>query len=198
MIFWICFTIIFLPMVIFFPIKKVGKKNLKELKGKNYIVSCNHMSNFDAIMLDIKFGKKFRYLAKKELFKKKFSASFMRSLGAIPVDRQNVDPSSIKEILRLIQKGKNVAIFPQGTRVKTPKIEDGSAKEGVAMFSIRTGTPVVPMMYNKKIKMFRRVKLYIGKPIYPDETRKKDKEYLTEFSNLIVEKMNELLEGDSK
>ena len=88
--------------------------------------------------------------------------------------------------------------FPQGTRAKTPYIEGDSAKEGVAMFAIRTNTPVVPMMYNKKIKPFRRVKLYIGEPIYPDESRKKDKEYISEFANLIVEKMNKLLEGDNK
>lgn len=198
MIFWISFIIIFLPMVIFFPIKKVGKKNLKELKGKNYIISCNHMSNFDPVMLDIRMGKKFRYLAKKELFKKKFSAFFMRAYGAVPVDRQNVDPSSIKEVLRLIKNNKKIAIFPQGTRAKTPEIQDGSAKEGVAMFSIRTGTPVVPMMFTRKIKIFRRVKLLIGKPIYPDETRKKDKEYMTEFANQIVKSMNKLLEGETK
>ena len=89
-------------------------------------------------------------------------------------------------------------IFPQGTRAKTIKIEDGSAKEGVALFSIRTGTPVIPMMFNKKIKAFKRTKLIIGKPIYPDETRKKDKEYLNEFSNLIIEKMNELISGDKQ
>ena len=198
MLFWICFSIIFIPMVIFFPIRKVGRKNLKELKGKNYIVSCNHMSNYDPVLLDIKMGKKFRYLAKKELFESKFGNFFMRAYGGVPVDRKNVDPTSIKEVLRLIQKGKKVAIFPQGTRKPKPQIEDGSAKEGVAMFSIRTGTPVVPMMFSKKIKPFRFIKLYIGKPIYPDETRKKDKEYLAEYSNLIVEKMNELLEGEIK
>ena len=196
MLFWISFSLVFLPLVLFFPIKKVGKKHLKQLKGKNYIVACNHMSNFDPVMLDIKMGKKFRYLAKKELFTKKFNAFFMRAYGGVPVDRQNVDPSSIKEILRLINDGKKVAIFPQGTRAKTTIVEDGSAKEGVAMFAIRTGTPVVPMMFNKKIKAFRRVKLYIGEPIYPDETRKKDKEYLAEFANLLVEKMNSLLEGE--
>ena len=198
MLFYIVVAIIFLPCMLIFPIKKVGKKNLKELRGKNYIVSCNHMSNYDPVMMDLKFGKKFRILAKKELFKKKFPAFCLKSFGAIPVDRQNVDPSSIKEVLRQLKNGKHVCIFPQGTRKPTPKIEEGSAKEGVAMFSIRTGTPVVPMMYSRKIKAFKRVKLYIGKPIYPDETRKKDKEYLTEFSNLIVEKMNELLEGDGK
>jgi 1-acyl-sn-glycerol-3-phosphate acyltransferase len=66
-----------------------------------------------------------------------------------------VDPSSIKQVLRLIQNGKKVAIFPQGTRKPEPTIEDGTAKEGVAMFAIRTGTPVVPMMFDRKIKAFR-------------------------------------------
>ena len=193
MIFWICFWIIFLPMVIIFPIKRFGKKNLKELKGKNYIVACNHMSNLDAIMLDIKFFKKFRYLAKKELFEKKFNRFFMRQLGGVAVDRKQADPKAIKEIFRLISDDKKIAIFPQGTRAKTVHIEDGSAKEGVAMFSIRTNTPVLPMMYERKLKPFRRTKLIIGKPIYPDETRKKDKEYLSEFANNIIEEMNALL-----
>ena len=193
MIFWICFTIIFLPMVIIFPIKKVGKKNLKELKGKNYILACNHMSNADAIRLDISLCKKYRYLAKKELFKKKLTGAFMRTLGAVPVDRSQADPRAIKEIFRLISKNKKIAIFPQGTRAKTVHIEEGSAKEGVAMFAIRTNTPVVPMMFDRKIRPFRRTKLIIGKPIYPDETRKKDKEYLSEFANHIITEMNGLL-----
>jgi len=193
MIFWICFWIIFLPMIIIFPIKRVGKKNLKELKGKNFIVACNHMSNMDAIMLDIKFFKKYRYLAKKELFEKKFTNFFMRQLGGVPVDRKQAETKDIKEIFRLIGNNKKIAIFPQGTRAKTVQIEDGSAKEGVAMFSIRTNTPVLPMMYDRKIKPFRRTKLIIGKPIYPDETRKKDKEYLSEFANQIIEQMNGLL-----
>ena len=196
MFFWICFIIIFLPCVILFPIKKIGKKNLKQLKGQNYIVSCNHMSNLDAVMMDITFGKKYRFLGKKELFKKKFSAACLKSFGAVPVDREHADPAAIKEIFRLLNNNKNVCIFPQGTRCKTPMVEDGSAKEGVAMFSIRTGTPVVPMMYSRKIKAFRMTKLYIGEPIYPDLERKKDKEYVSEFANLIVEKMNALLEGD--
>jgi len=198
MIFWICFSIIFLPMVIIFPIKKVGKKNLKELKGKNYILACNHMSNMDAIMLDISMKKKYRYLAKKELFTKKLKGGFLKSLGGVPVDRSQADPKAIKEIFRLISKNKKIAIFPQGTRAKTVKIEDGSAKEGVAMFSIRTNTPVLPVMLDKKIKPFKRTKLIIGKPIYPDETRKKDKEYLSEFANNIIAEMNKLLEGEKK
>ena len=67
-------------MVIIFPIKRIGKKNLKELKGKNFIVAGNHMSNLDAILLDIKFFKKFRYLAKKELFQKIVTSVIIQGL----------------------------------------------------------------------------------------------------------------------
>ena len=117
----------------------------------------------------------------------------MRQLGGVAVDRRQADPKAIKEIFRLIGKNKKIAIFPQGTRAKTVHIEDGSAKEGVAMFAIRTNTPVLPMMYDRKLKPFRRAKLIIGAPIYPDETRKKDKEYLSEFANHIIAEMNALL-----
>jgi len=198
MLFWICFSIIFLPMLIIFPYKRVGKKNLKELKGKNYILACNHMSNIDPVLLDIAFKKKYRYLAKKELFKKKGNAAIIRAFGGVSVDRSRPDPTAIKEIFRLISDNKKIAIFPQGTRAKTVKIEDGSAKEGVAMFSVRTNTPVLPVMFDRKIKAFKRTKILIGKPIYPDESRKKDKEYVTEYSNNIIEQMNKLLEGDKK
>ncbi len=188
----------FLPCTLLFPIKKVGKKNYKKLKGQNYIISCNHTSNMDPVMLDIVFRKKHRILAKKELFNNKAFGWLLKQLGAIPVNRQNVEPHSIKEILSAINKKQNIMIFPQGTRAKTINVEDGSAKEGVALFSIRTGTPVIPMMFNKKIKFLRRTKLLIGEPIYPDMERKKDKEYLTEYANLIVQKMNDLLKSEDK
>lgn len=197
MFFWICFIIAFLPLTIIFPIKKVGKKNIKILKGKNYIIACNHMSNLDPVMMDIKMCQKFRFLAKKELFSNWFNSLVLKGFGAIPVDRSKADVKAIKQVMRVIEKNKNVCIFPQGTRKTTRQIEDGSAKEGVAMFAIRTNTPVVPMMYSDKIRAFKRVKLIIGEPIFPDESKKKDKDYLVEFSNLITRKMNELL-GENK
>lgn len=198
MFFWICFILAFIPLVLIFPIKKIGKKNLKQLKGKNYIISCNHTSNLDPVMLDVTFKKKLRYLAKKELFVKKFPSAVLKSYGGIPVDRQKADLTAIKETMRLINNKKIVCIFPQGTRSKTIKIEESSAKEGVAMFSIRTNTPVVPMMFSNKIKAFRKTKLYIGEPIYPDVNRQKEKEYVSEFANIIIDKMNSLLEGEKQ
>lgn len=189
-----------LPVLFMFRIKKIGKHNLKKLKKEkqNFILVCNHMSNWDAVLLDVIFNKKHRYLGKKELFDTKFKSWFMKGIGCIPVDRQKPEPSSIKEIFSVIKKGEIVAIFPQGTRSKTVKIEDGSAKEGAALFSVRTNTPVLPMMFSGKAKPFKKVKLYIGEPIYPDLSRTKDKTYVSEFSDIIISKMNSLLEGDNQ
>ncbi len=194
MIYLIAITILMIPCSLLLPLKKVGKKNLKSLKGKNFIISCNHMSNWDPVMMDITFNKKHRFLAKKELFSNKFVSFLLRGLGAVPVDRDNVGAGSIKEILSALKKNKPLCIFPQGTRAKTVKIEDGSSKAGVAMFSIRTNTPVVPMMFDGKQKLFKRTRLLIGEPIYPDSSRKKDPAYQEEFSNLVIERMNNLID----
>ncbi len=173
---------------------------MKELKKnkQNYIVACNHMSALDPMLIGFKFCKEFVVPAKKELFKNKFIAGILKAMGAVPVDRQGIDISATRTILRKLNKRKSVCIFPQGTRCTSPIIEDGSAKEGVAMFSIRTGTPVVPVAFNKKIKVFRKTKLIIGKPLYPDVSRKHEKGYQEEFANLIIKEINALLEGEQK
>ncbi len=200
MIYILAVMILFLPCTLLFPIKKVGKKHYKELKKKkqNYIISCNHLSNMDPVMLELIFVKKHRILAKKELFKNKFFGKILNSLGAISVDRSANDTAAVKQILSALNKKKSALIFPQGTRAKTPIIEGETAKEGVAMFSIRTGTPVIPMMFDRKLRIFHRATLYIGEPIYPDVARKKDKDYIDEFANLIISKMNALLEPSKK
>lgn len=196
----ICFILFALPLTIIFPVAVFGRKNVKELKKKkqNYIVACNHMSNWDPVIVDLKFCKMFVLPAKKELFKNKFKGGLLKYLGGVPVDRNSVDIAATRTVLRKLTKKKSVCIFPQGTRCVSPRIEEGSAKEGVAMFSIRTGVPVVPVVFNKKIKAFKKTKMFIGKPLYPDVARKHEKGYQEEFADLIVKEMNALLEGEQK
>ena len=75
MIFWICFIIAFIPVSIMFPIKVIGRKKLPKKQG--FVLTCNHYSNFDAPMIDAKLLRKVRFLAKKELFQKKFIGFFI-------------------------------------------------------------------------------------------------------------------------
>ena len=85
MLFWFLFCLAWLPLRICFPTRVFGKKNLPKKQG--FVLTCNHYSNMDPMILDACLNKKIRFLAKKELFKNKFSSWFMKKIGAFPVDR---------------------------------------------------------------------------------------------------------------
>lgn len=192
MIFWICFWILFLPISIFIPTKIVGKKKFPNLKKQNAIICCNHMSNFDPVMLDIKFIKKFTYLSKKELFKNKLFGWLLKRFGCIPVDREKADLGAIKKTLATLKDGKPLGIFPQGTRAEEGEIDVATVKDGVTMFALRTNTPVLPLAIARKPKWFRKNYILVGDMIYPDIEKSKDKEYAEEFTKNVVEQMNKL------
>lgn len=198
MIFWICFCIAFPFLTLLYPTRVVNRKNLPKAKKQNVIVACNHMSNVDGPLLDIKFGKKFVFLAKIELFRNKFASWFLKKFGGIPVDRNKTSLTSIKSVFSAINQRKHVCIFPQGTREEAGVIDEGVVKDGIALFSLRTGTPVLPMVIIKKPKIFRPNRIIVGELLYPDMERAKDKEYFDEFTRLIIAKMNEMLARGGK
>ena len=198
MIFWICFAIVFLPLTIFLPIKVIGRKNLPKKQG--YILTCNHYSNFDAPMLDIKFGRKIRFLAKKELFKKKFAGFFIKQFGGFPIDRGKTDINAFKFAIKTVKEKKILGIFPEGTRNKTGSEEMQSAKSGAVIFASKTGAPIVPCVLTKPIKFLRRTTLIIGEPFYVEgeNPSRLTKEEVENNVKLLVEKINKLRESYNK
>ena len=85
---------------LFHPIKLIGKKNIP--KGKAILV-CNHHSNSDVVVLGTTIFRKQHFLAKKELFSKKFNSWFLRKMSAIPIDRNAVDLKAIKACLKVLK-----------------------------------------------------------------------------------------------
>ncbi len=182
-----------LPIKIFFPTKIVGKKNIP--KGA-CIISSNHTSNMDAVVFAVNTWEKKYYLAKKELFKNKAFGGFLKSLGAIKIDRQANDITAIKQCLKVLKDNKKLFIFPEGTRVKNENMELGEVKHGVAMFAVKAKVPIVPMFITKKPKIFRRNKIFIGEPFELQEFygKKLASEELDSAGDIVAEKMNELRE----
>ena len=184
---------LYLPFKILYPTKVIGKKNLP--KG-SCIIASNHTSNLDAVVFALNTWEKKYYLAKKELFKKKFIAFFLKKFGAIKIDRQTSDVSAIKNSLKVLKNGKKLVIFPEGTRVNNENMELGQVKQGVSMFAIKAKTQIVPMFLYRRPKMFRRNKIFIGKPFSLDEfyDKRLDNETLSQATLIVEEKMNELRE----
>ncbi len=182
-----------LPVRFLFPTKIIGKENIP--KGA-CILSSNHTSNMDAVILAVKTWEKKYYLAKKELFQNKVFGFFLTKLGAIKIDRQSNDLTAIKNCLKVLKDNKKLVIFPEGTRVHNENMELGEVKHGVAMFAVKAKVPIVPIFIMKKPKLFRRNRIFVGKPFTLEEFygKRLDSTLLDEAGEIVKTKMNELRE----
>ncbi len=182
------------PIRLSYPTKFIGKENIP--KGP-CIIASNHTSNLDAVLLAVHTWEKKFYLAKKELFKNKLFGSFLKSVGAIEIDRQSTDVGAIKNCMRVLKNGKKLVIFPEGTRNHNDDMQLGQVKHGVSMFAIKAKVPIVPMFIAKQPRFWRKNKVVIGQPFLLEEFygKKLDNETLTQASDIVTAKMNELRES---
>lgn len=187
MIFWLIKIITFLPFLILFPCRIVNKKKLP--KGRAIIV-CNHKSNIDYIYLFTHIWRKQYVLAKQELFKNKFVSGFFRKCGGIPVDRDNISISTVKNCIKVLKEEKLLTIFPEGTRNKTDQ-DLLEFKAGASVFSIKTNAPIIPMYIKKKPRCLGFNKVIVGEPIYFDDSFKGE-EGTKRANEIIRQKMLEL------
>ncbi len=162
---------------IIFRIEVNGKENVP--KEGPLVLCSNHISNFDPIILGITFPRPIIFMAKKELFNNKLLGQLIKALGAFPVDREGSDIGAIKTSLRVLKQGQVLGIFPEGTR--TQKMDLDNVKPGVALICIKSKTPVIPVFIESKYRLFSKVVVNIGKPIYFDEyydKRLESKDYI--------------------
>lgn len=139
-----------------------------------YLLCCNHISAADPVLLAAATHyQQPHFMAKKELFKIPLLAGLIRMLGAFPVDRTG-DVGAIKTSVSLLESGKCVGMFPQGTRCKgkAPRESADHVKGGAGLLICKTGVTVLPACLKtkkNKLSLFRRVDLILGEPI-PYET----------------------------
>lgn len=75
-------------------------------------------------------------MAKLELFNLNKLASWMlRHLNAFPISRGTGDQRSLNYAIRLVEEGKVLGIFPEGTRSKDPDGKMLPPKAGIALIA---------------------------------------------------------------
>jgi len=142
----------------------------REPADTNYLLCCNHISAVDPILVAAAAHRQQpHFMAKKELFKIPLLAGLIRALGAFPVDRAG-DVGAIKTSVSLLESGKCVGMFPQGTRCKgkSPRESADCVKGGAGLLICKTGVTVLPACLKtkkNKLCLFRKVDLIIGEPI---------------------------------
>ncbi len=123
---------------------RVHVHGLEHLQGPGpYVFAPNHQSNFDiAALLGYLPGEN-RFVAKKELFGEPVLGTVLRTMGMIPVDRDN--PLEAIDLLNeAARNGSSLVIFPEGTRSR-----DGQLlpfKKGPFIAAIHLKLPLVPVV----------------------------------------------------
>lgn len=135
-VFWSSFT----AFTFGFSIRRRGWANMPA--SGPVLVLANHQSMFDPVMVGLSSRRYLSYLARQTLFEQPGLAPLIRSLNAIPIDR-NMGKDGIQAVLNALGQGQAVLMFPEGERT-----HDGAVhplKPGVSLLIKRVNCPIVPV-----------------------------------------------------
>lgn len=181
-----------------YNVKVEGKENIPEKSG--FIIAANHRTFADPPLIAVTAGcAKFSFVAKEELFSNPLFGWLIRRLGAFPVVRGKGDLSVITESVEKIRQGRNLVIFPEGTRHKDGKV--GKGKTGVVLIAAKSGAAVVPagIVFEGKLRFRSRVTVKYGKPVAPEDIQlgeEWDPHKLKAVNVKIMGEIKELVEGN--
>jgi 1-acyl-sn-glycerol-3-phosphate acyltransferase len=121
-------------------IRAVGTENIPETGG--IIIAPVHLSYLDPPAAAARMKRHLTFMAKEELFHGVLG-KIIEWVGSFPVRRGESDTEAIRTAISVIEAGKALLIFPEGTR------GDGETllpiNRGVTMLAKRTDVPVVPV-----------------------------------------------------
>lgn len=136
------------------------------------ILLANHTSHFDPPIVGGATRRQFSYLARDTLFVGPF-AWLIRSLDAVPVDREGSGIAGIKATLKRLKQGGAMVLFPEGTRSEDGEL--GPFKPGFVALVRRGKATLVPLGIagvgevwpkgQKAPRLTGRMALHYGSPI---------------------------------
>ncbi|MBN2474765.1 MAG: 1-acyl-sn-glycerol-3-phosphate acyltransferase [Pirellulales bacterium] len=173
---WYCFLrrMCQLVGVLAFGVRHTGRSNIPADGG--VLVVSNHQSHFDPPLVGMACTRRMNYLARDTLFGFGPLRWLIRSLDAIPIDREGLGLSGIKESLRRLKRGEMVLIFPEGTRTPNGKI--GPFRPGFTSLAIRSKAAILPVAIEGAYAAWPRehrfprlgmIRVHYGEPILPEE-----------------------------
>jgi 1-acyl-sn-glycerol-3-phosphate acyltransferase len=108
------------------------------------LIVSNHVSVLDPPLVGGSAPRPLFFMAKEELFRIPLFGRLIRGLNARPVRRDGSDMRALKAALGLLQEGRAILVFPEGTRGEEGRpLREG--KPGVGMLAVLSGAPVVPV-----------------------------------------------------
>jgi 1-acyl-sn-glycerol-3-phosphate acyltransferase len=186
-------VIVRLVVVLVCGIRGRGREHIPKSGGA--LVLSNHQSHLDPVIIGSCFNGRLNYVARDTLFGFAPFRWLIESLDAIPIDREGMGLSGIKETLRRLKREEMVLLFPEGTRT-----EDGwvaPLKPGFCALARRAKVPLLPVALDGSFTAWPRwqkyprramIQVQIGEPIWPEQVAKlTDDELVAEVQRRLVQ-----------
>ena len=152
-----------------------GVENIPQEDG--FLMCGNHQGIFDIVAIVESFERPIAGVFKKELSDIPFLKQVIQCTHSFPMDRQDVRQSMqvIQSVTKELQKGRNIVIFPEGTRSKLGNVM-GEFHAGTFKSVLKSKAPIVPFAFVDSFKVLDQdgcgplaVQLHYLKPIYYQE-----------------------------
>lgn len=198
MFYYIARFLVNIVLSIAFSIRVEGKNNIPD--GEQVIYASNHRTNADPPLLAMRSRGRVTFMAKEELFRNKAFGLLISSLGAFPVSRGKGDTGVLDTAVERLNNGRNLMIFPEGTRSKDGKVHRGHS--GAAVISARSGKRIIPVgiVFGEKLSFRTRITIKFGEPIdpkdYVDNSEEPNPRQLVKLKNRYMADIKRLVEGD--
>jgi len=139
--YWIGYHLSRLAGRLFFRFRVIHRDRM--IQTGPVILAMNHQSYLDPPLAGTACDRAIYFLARRTLLDVPLLGWVLPKLNVIPVNQEGVDRSAIKAVIRVLQAGNGVLVFPEGSR--TPDGTLQPAEPGMGLVIAKTLAPVVPM-----------------------------------------------------
>jgi 1-acyl-sn-glycerol-3-phosphate acyltransferase len=136
------------------------------------VLASNHDSLLDIPVLVVAAPRPVWFMAKVELFRGSVSSRFFYEMGGFPVRRGGYDLRAIRAALAVVESGRLLGMYPEGTRAARLQ----GFLPGAAWVALATGAPLIPvavtgtaeaMPRGSAMPRRSRVTISFGEPMRP-------------------------------
>jgi long-chain acyl-CoA synthetase len=162
---------------LYFRLKGEGVENIPE---GPFILASNHQSFFDGLFISVflrnQMMKNTYFYAKEKHLRMGWLKAIANRNNIIIIDVNRNLKQSLQKLAAVLKRGKNVIIFPEGTRTRTGAV--GTFKKAFAILSRELNVPVVPVSIKGAFaalprgsflpRPWKQVKITFHRPIFPE------------------------------
>lgn len=132
----------------------------KKIRG-GALVIANHLGYFDPVYLQYCIWyRRHHFVCLKRFFESRLGLMFKMFL-CIPIDKENVNIKTLREIVEHLRCGELVTIFPEGG-VETVDGQISAFKSGMILMALQSKKPIVPVYIHKRKHFYNRLVMCIG------------------------------------